>query len=84
MCAGRGVRTSEAWQGPGESHPIIFQISLTTWDAAGLYGTLVQSRKKGSLWMDKLAKSALPGCHSSTGTQASSHRAPPAAPHVNP
>lgn len=47
MCVGQGVRTSKAWQGPRESHFIIFQISLTTWDAAGLYGTFGQSRKKG-------------------------------------
>ena len=47
MCTGQGVRTSKAWHGPRESHSIIFQISLTTWDAAGLYGTFGQSRKKG-------------------------------------
>lgn len=58
MCAGQGVRTSEAWQGPRESHSIIFQTSLTTWDAAGLYGTFGKSRKKGPLWMDKSAEAA--------------------------
>lgn len=65
-CSGHGVRTVKAWEGPRVSLPVIFQTSLTTWHAAGLYGTCTQ-RKKGSLWVDKLAKapswlSKLRGC----------------------
>lgn len=57
-CTGQGVGTSEARQGPRESHSVIFQASLTTWDAAGLYGTFGQRRKKGPLWMDRSAEAA--------------------------